>query len=325
MNPLNAIRIAQKENRFSAVLAELLANPKVVAAVLAHIEGLPVPIRRQVDWSIEAQTYLEESYADLVLRTSTTIIVIEAKLNAPFGPNQPVGYAKWLLSQVEQSKAEVGLVLLTPRASSSIYLDQARERLKASKLSDVPLYSISWEEVRDLCRTLGQEKAAVPAEYLLNFSDLLSEEFGANVDPLSEAEAIGLVSSTFTNGFIKMWRSIEDILVSLKRSLKSVDIGKEEAASLDNFYAGKYITYKKRLYWFGFWANAWQELRASPLWVQMPDRMPPLSEKQRSQVELYEFRNTWLAPVVMVPRQTVEQQVEYAVAQLRRFLELEDG
>lgn len=304
-NPLLALLHEAREDRFTVAFAGLLENRDVLAAFLTRALGWP-PASDLQPYRIATQAPVPDGSADILLEGTTRVAVVEAKLGAAFGEGQPENYARYLAQRMTSGHGAC-LVILAPAASLGSYVEVAAQRLAMAGLATVPLRSISWEEVGELCSSLAPKHGDADRAFLQAFADVIASYLGEAPRPLSQSEALGLSAPEFIRGFKEAYALIDPVSAWVRQRLPEAQVKSRTNGVL---WLGSSVTYRARECWIGLWVEPWLAFGRSLLWAQMVGRVPPFPDELRRRMRLVEYSESLLCPLILAPELDRRLQVE---------------
>jgi hypothetical protein len=318
----SALLLEKREDRFSRVLALLLEIEEYRTRFLRAV--VTSAARVDAAWRIRFQASIPGGVADLLLESRSDVLVVEAKIDAGFGPGQLTNYARYLNSQTARSKSRCGyLVLLVPRARAFILEEVARKLLRVERLRTTVI-TITWEDTADFARSVhGARSLNVESKATLRaYADLIEGYLGSSSRPLTEAEALVVAGPEAPRALMEALQLVDPITAKLHSVLgRALRIGSK---TYGYFYAGRDLSFRGRAFWFGCWIDLWHKLGVTPLWLQMYGRKPHLAEGIATELGVREGENGLVCPMPLQAHLNRDALVETSVEKCLRFIRLEE-
>jgi hypothetical protein len=278
--------------------------------------------------------------------------VIESKFTAGLTRKQPVDYLTVLPTRgvllfivPERRKFQLFEELLNRCRSSQCFEHVAvSESLLTCALIDEKRMEVtSWGELLDRLTDLQRSSQQPPEiqrmklsdiEQLRRFCDMADKE---TFEPLTAEQIRGTGISTVIHQL--KWATSELITRSIAQGVvqemsRATRKGAQNALRADedkSLYYGQNLRFCGMNVWIGFWGEAWEERKLSPLWIEI-NREEPLANAVVRQIQKVKGESAvirtpeghWLIPIPIKEGRYQEDMVEDAVRSLKDLRNLAD-
>jgi len=258
---------------------------------------------------------------DIILEKNETMILIESKLDAPLGMEQPEAYAQFLDSIKKNYGRIAEMILIAPETTRKSYEDEAKNRVSAIGINDLPIRSISWEEVGNAAKKAASILEGPEAIRLLDFADVISIYIGEIPRQLTENE-VRLLQSHETRHSIRESILIFESLTTRIAGIDQVECGNQKGGG---YYYGFYFQYASIEYWFGISLDYWIKYGESLLWIQKPGSFPIIDLETEEMLRIKSDKGGTSAPIRLSPSTPRDIQINKAIETIQTFLKKTKG
>jgi hypothetical protein len=248
---------------------------RAVVADLARRAGLAAYADLPDDLFFAGQDHGEDGRPDIVGLDdcARTRVVIEAKVDAGFQPNQITRYRARLASGLPSV-----LAVLAPERRLPRLLQEARHQLTGAEIELGERGPLTWQTADRTLTLLGISWLATleAMENVTSFADL--GQLRGFYDYLESAIFLPFATADLARANGRLMRSVTSVAQNVAATFPAAERG----STMHHWsYSGQLLVLHGRTAWFGVWLDAWAQREDTPYWLTYhKDALPPARAAQ---------------------------------------------